>query len=137
MNTKDQITLWTTQITTAAFFGMAGTMTTFTPIGELGTLMPWAPDAPVLTRIAGIALLLGAAGLVLPMLSSIRPQVIVLSAVLLSLAMLGAMVFHAVRGEYLMIPVNLVLLSALLFIAWGWARITGLAPAMIVAPAKH
>jgi putative oxidoreductase len=38
--------LWVAQGLLALAFGMAGAMTTFTPIAELATSLPWALDVP-------------------------------------------------------------------------------------------
>ena len=64
-----------------------------------------------------IAELLGAIGLIVPVLTGIVPILTPIAAVCLALIMTGALVFHIRRGERPNIPVALVLIALLLFVA--------------------
>jgi hypothetical protein len=61
---------------------------------------------------------LGAIGLIVPLLTGILPWLTPLAAIGLVLTMLGAMATHLRRGENQMLAVNLVLLLAA-FVAYG------------------
>jgi len=64
-----------------------------------------------------IAEILGAVGLVLPALTGIAPILTPIAAVALALIMVGALVFHLRRNERPNIPVAIVLIALLTFVA--------------------
>jgi len=62
--------------------------------------MAWAEDfSPVATRLIGIAEILGALGLILPLLTGIAPILTPIAAVCLAVLMVGATVVHVRRKE--------------------------------------
>lgn len=112
--------LWVAQVLLALLYGWAGYMKSFRPLPELAPTMAWAPEMPRLTRFVGTAELLGAAGLILPLLTGILPWLTPLAAAGLSVIQILAIGLHARRGETgKTLPFNLVLLALSLFVVWG------------------
>jgi hypothetical protein len=91
--------------------------------GELAKapeMFPWVKDVPrVIVRAIGIAEILGALGLILPVATGIYPWLTPLAAAALALLMFMAATFHAQRREGTEAALNLVLLVLLLFIAYS------------------
>mgnify|MGYP005842705519 CR=1 FL=1 len=77
-----------------------------------------AVPPPLLTFI-GICEILGALGLILPAVTGVLPVLTPLAATGLGVIMLLAILFHAVRREFPLIAVNLVLLVLAAFVAYG------------------
>jgi uncharacterized membrane protein len=75
-----------------------------------------AVPRPAIVAIS-IAEILGAAGLILPMVTGVAPTLTPIAAVCLALIMVGALVFHLRRREYPNVPVALVLITLLTFVA--------------------
>ena len=114
------ITLWIAQVLLAGMFIMSGFMKVAQPIEELAKMLPWASQVPAgLVRFIGLSELLGGLGLILPALLRIKPVLTAWAAVGLATVMLFASIFHASRGEYSAIGMNVVLALIALFIAWG------------------
>lgn len=114
------IALWGVQALLALVFAFAGFMKAARPIVSLAPQMPWTQALPVgLVRFIGVAELLGAIGLILPLLLGVQPWLTPLAATGLALVMLLAAGFHATRREYsgIAAPVVLGILAA--FIAYG------------------
>jgi uncharacterized membrane protein YphA (DoxX/SURF4 family) len=117
------VTLWIAQVLLAAMFIMSGFMKVSQPIDELSKMLPWASQVPVaLVRFIGVSEVLGGLGLVLPALLRIQPRLTVLAAIGLSAVMVFAALFHASRGEFSAIGMNLILAAIALFIAWGRSK---------------
>ncbi len=69
-----RVGLWIIQVLLAVVFASTGAVQTLPPIEEVTRLLPQFVDYhPLLIRIIGISELLGAAGLILPGLTGIRP----------------------------------------------------------------
>ncbi len=114
------IALWIVQALLALAFGMAGIMKLTQPKEKLVGQMAWVEDfTPTIVKLIGTLELLGAIGLILPLLTGILPWLTPLAAVGLVLTMLGAMATHVRRREYQMLVVNLVLLLLAAFVAYG------------------
>jgi DoxX-like family len=63
---------------------------------------------------------LGGAGLILPAMTGIKPKLVALAAIGLTVIMVFAAVFHIVRGEVgFFVPMNLALAAGSAFIAYG------------------
>ena len=117
------IILWIAQVLLAGMFIMSGFMKVSQPIDQLSQMLPWASQVPVaLVRFIGISELLGGLGLVLPSLLRIKPRLTVLAAIGLATVMVFAALFHASRGEFSAIGMNLILAAIALFIAWGRSK---------------
>lgn len=114
------IALWAAQLLLAIAFGMAGFLKSTQPIDALAPQMEWVAAVPVwLVRLIGVSELAGAAGLVLPALTRIKPALTPLAAAGLVAVMVLASLFHVTRGELGALPVNAVLGGIAAFIAWG------------------
>lgn len=114
------LTLWIAQVVLAISFAMAGWLkATYAP-PELVMYVSWSADVPLLlVRLIGIAELSGAAGLVLPGLTRVKPGLTWVAAALLAAVMVLAAGFHLARGETgaTYMPLVLALLAG--FVAWG------------------
>lgn len=112
--------LWVVQVLIGLAFLMAGLGKSTQPIAELGKNMPWALAVPeALVRFIGVSELLGGLGLILPSATRIQPKLTGFAAVGLVIVMVLAAGFHATRGEYPGIGVNVVLGGLAAFVAWG------------------
>ncbi|GAA4374662.1 DoxX family protein [Agromyces bauzanensis] len=70
-------------------------------------------------RTIGLLEILGAIGLILPQLTGILPWLTIAAAAGLALIQVGAMTLHISRGEYKMLPINLVLFALPAFVFFG------------------
>lgn len=124
------IGLWVVQIVLAAFYAMAGSMKVSQPIEALvASGLGYAGDYPeLLTRFIGTMELLGAIGIILPALTRILPGLTPLAALGFSVIQVLAMGVHASRGEFMVLPMNVVLLALSLFVLWGRTRKAPIAP---------
>jgi uncharacterized membrane protein YphA (DoxX/SURF4 family) len=115
------VILWIAQIALAAMFLFAGYIKLVRPIPELVKMFPWPGDVPVwFTRLTGWVDLAGAVGIVLPQLTGILPWLTPLAALGLVALQAAAIVFHGMRGETKdTVAMNIVLLAASAFVAWG------------------
>jgi len=116
------IALWVAQALLAGMYGMAGGMKTFQPDGvRKNPQMTWAHDKQDgYIRFVGVSELLGALGMILPILTGILPWLTPLAAVGLSIIQLLAIfMVHLPKKEYQVIPVNIVLLALSIFVAYG------------------
>ncbi len=111
--------LWGAQILLACLYAFTGFMKATQPIDVLDQMMGWPGAMPGLARFIGVAELAGAVGLILPVATGIMPRLTALAAAGLALIQLLAIPFHLWRGEFAVVPVNLVLLALALFIVRG------------------
>ena len=97
----------------------AGSMKVLRPIEALHEPMPYTKDVPAaLTRFVGIAEILGAIGIVVPVLTGIAPVLTPIAAVGLAFIQLIAFVFHIARKEVSpQLLVNVLLFAAAAFVA--------------------
>lgn len=117
------IGLWAAQIVGGLFFCFAGFTKLTTPMPELSAMMPWTGDySEHFVRFIGLVDLAGGLGLLLPSLTRIQPNLTVLAALGCIVLQLLAMALHASRGEYMVLPLNLFLLSISAFVWWGRGR---------------
>jgi uncharacterized membrane protein YphA (DoxX/SURF4 family) len=114
------IVLWIVQGLLAAMYLMAGAMKTFNT-AKTKEQMPWAKDrSDGFIRFVGISELLGALGLILPLVTGILPWLTVLAAVGLTIIQtLAVFQEHLPKKEYNIIPVNIVLLALSVFVVIG------------------
>ena len=116
------VSLWAVQALLALFYVYAGVTKLATPAAELAKMMPWTGVYPGLVPFTGVVDLLGGVGMVLPMLTGVRPRLTVWAArgqIVLQLLATG---FHLSRGEFMVVPMNLCLLALAAFVLWGRAR---------------
>jgi putative oxidoreductase len=118
------IGLWVAQVALAGIYAMAGSMKLSQPIEALvASGMAYAGDYPeLLTRFIGTMEVLGAIGIILPAATRILPGLTPLAALGFSLIQILAMGVHISRGEFMVLPVNVVLLALSLFVVWGRTR---------------
>lgn len=114
------IVLWVIQGLVALAFLLAGFMKTFMPLENLKKNMAWVNNVPAaFVRFIGVAEILGAIGLILPLATGIAPWLTIAAAVGLVVVMLSASAFHASRREFSSIGMNVVLLLMALVIVVG------------------
>ena len=106
--------MWVIQILLALAFGAAGVMKLVTPKAKLeaNPYMGWiaaVPEAQV--KLLAVAELLGALGLILPVVTGIAPFLVRVAAACLATLMGGAVATHAMRKEPSVIPTVLALLA--------------------------
>jgi putative oxidoreductase len=114
------IALWIVQILLAAMYGMAGTMKTF-QTAKAKEQLPWAKNrSDGFVRFVGTSELLGALGLILPLVTGILPWMAVLAAIGLTLIQLLAIFTeHLPKKEFNVIPINVVLVALAVFVVIG------------------
>jgi uncharacterized membrane protein YphA (DoxX/SURF4 family) len=114
------IALWIVQILLAAMYGMSGIMKTF-QTAKAREQFPWAKNrSDEFVRFVGTSELLGALGLILPLITGILPWLTVLAAVgLMLIQLLAIFTEHLPKKEYNVIPVNLILLALAVFVIIG------------------
>jgi len=127
---KWNIGLWVAQVVLAAIYVMAGFMKLTQPIDALvASGMTYAGDYPeMLTRFIGTMEVLGAIGIILPAATRIAPFLTPLAALGFSTIQVLAIGLHSSRGEFQVLPVNLVLLALSLFVLWGRLRKAPISP---------
>ena len=114
------VVLWTIQVLLALAFLMTGFMKLTQPIATLSKRMEWTGTvSPGLVRFIGLAELLGAIGLILPMLTGILAGLTVAAAIGLSIVMVSAAIFHLMRHEVSNVLGNVVLLILALVVVVG------------------
>lgn len=114
------IALWIAQGLLAAMYLMAGSMKTF-QTAKAKEQFPWARDrSDGFVRFVGTSELLGALGLILPILTGILPWLTPIAAAGLAIIQLLAIFAeHLPKKEYSVIPVNAVLLGLSIFVVFG------------------
>ncbi len=116
------ISLWIAQVVLAAMFCMAGSTKLFQPIDALAPMRPWVTAMPEgMVRFIGLSELLGAIGILLPSALRRMPMLSVAAAAGLVTVQILAAIFHATRGEFSMIGMNVILAAIAAFVAWGRA----------------
>ena len=114
------ITLWIAQGLLVALYLMAGTMKTF-QTAKAKEQFPWAKNrSDGYVRFVGASELLGALGLILPMVTGILPWLTPSAAIGLSLIQLLAIFTeHLPKKEFNIIPMNVVFLGLSVFVILG------------------
>ncbi|MCA0998224.1 DoxX family protein [Alloyangia pacifica] len=123
------IGIWVAQVLGAGLFIMSGVMKTMTPISELSAMMPWAGEySATFVRFIGVIDIAGGLGLLLPSLTRIMPRLTVIAAAACVLLQILAIGFHAMRGEFEVLPLNAVYIALALIVLWGRGRKAPIAP---------
>lgn len=109
------IALWIVNALVALSFVVLGAMKLFRAREALiAAGMTWIEDFPMpVVRLIGLAEILGAIGVILPLLLGIAPVLTPIAAVALTVLLIGAAVVHLRRGEPVVVP----LVSAVLTVA--------------------
>lgn len=114
------IVVWIVSGIAALAFIAAGSMKLARPKSALEPQMGWVSDfAGWQVKTIGALEVLGALGLILPVLTGIAPILTPVAAIGLVVIMLGALVVHVRRKEWQMVGVNLVLGALAAFVAVG------------------
>jgi hypothetical protein len=126
MNTGLNIGLWIAQVSLLGIYGAYGVYKTFFT-EKAKEKMNWTNGrSDNFIRFVGIAELLGAIGVVLPMVTGTLPWVTVLAAVGLTLVQ-GFAIFteHPPKKEYKFLPLNLYFTAMSIFVIIGrWSLLT-------------
>ena len=115
-----RIGLWLSQLLLALVYIPAGAMKLFAPVSVVAAQIPWAGDVtePFLRLIGAVDLSAGL-GILLPALTRIAPGLTVWAARGSIALQICAMAFHAIRGEFAVLPMNFVIIGLSLYVAWG------------------
>jgi hypothetical protein len=121
-------TLWVLQVMWGLFFAGSGfgkvLLFDATLYAEAPRAVAWYAAVPQwLIVCIGVCEVLGGVGLILPSVTRVRPALTPLAGAGLALTMLLAAAFHVVRGEYALVPANLVLGLVSAFLAAGRSRL--------------
>ncbi len=107
---KQHTTVWLVQGFLSMAFLITGVMKLTMPQEWLAAIMTWPGKMPVqFVRLIGFAELLGALGLVLPMLTGIRPILTSYAAFGLMVLMIGATGYHLMLFEGAMMLPSMIL----------------------------
>lgn len=114
------IALWVVQVLLAAMYGMAGMMKTL-QTAKAKEQLPWAKNrSDGFVRFVGTSELLGALGLILPLITGVLPWLTVLAAIgLMLIQVLAIVTEHLPKKEYNVLPINIILLALAAFVAIG------------------
>ena len=127
MNTGLNIGLWIVQVSLLGIYGSYGVYKTFFT-EKAKEKMAWTNGRPDnFIRFVGIAELLGAVGVVLPMVTGILPMITVFAAIGLTLVQ-GFAIFteHLPKKEYKFLPLNLYFAAMSIFVIVGrWSLLAG------------
>ncbi|HCT77887.1 MAG TPA: DoxX family protein [Micromonosporaceae bacterium] len=116
--------LWLLQVLGGFFFAGSGFGKVLLYDGALYAAAPravaWYAAVPQpLIVFIGVVEVLGGVGLILPAMTGVMPKLTPLAAAGLTLTMILAAGFHITRGEYGLVPANVVLGGVAAFIAVG------------------
>ena len=114
------IALWIAQGLLTAMYLMAGVLKTF-QTAKAKEQLPWAKNrSDGFVRFVGTSELLGALGLILPLVTGILPWLTPLAAIgLIIIQLLAIFTEHLPKKEHNVIPVNVVLLALAVFVVFG------------------
>ncbi len=120
------IALWILQILFGLYFFVIGVIHFIVPPG-LPAPMVWMYDlSPWLHWFSGTVEILGGLGLILPGIFRIQTRLVPLAATGLALVMVGAVIYHVMRGEIQNVVTNLILIAIMAFIAYGRTKLAPL-----------
>ncbi|AOV10026.1 MULTISPECIES: DoxX family protein [Enterobacteriaceae] len=115
-----RVGLWIAQSALFIVFILSGYLKLTTPIPQLSGMMPWTGElSETFVRFIGFVDLAGGLGILLPALTRILPGLGVAAAAGITVLQVFAIIFHLFRGEYMVLPLNLVLLPLAIFVLWG------------------
>ena len=118
--------LWIAQGLLAAMYLMAGIMKTFQTAQAKERMSGAKERSDEFVRFVGVSELLGALGLILPLVTGILPWVTIFAAIgLILIQLLAIFKEHLPKKEYNVIPVNIVLVVLAVFVIVGrWSLFT-------------
>jgi uncharacterized membrane protein len=119
--------LWVAQWVFGLYFIAFGVLHLVVPEG-FPDLMGWMYELDDTRHVVvGVAEILGGLGLILPGLTGIRPELTVFAALGLVVVMVGAMIWHARRGEPISITTNVFNAAVMGYVAYGRWKLAPLA----------
>jgi uncharacterized membrane protein YphA (DoxX/SURF4 family) len=111
--------LWTIQGILAGIFAMAGFLKSTQSKDKLLKRLPWVNHFPLLTvRFIGISELIGAIGIIVPMVTGIMPILSPIAAIGLAAIMIMAAFYHIHKREYREVLFNVTLFIPLAVIVF-------------------
>ena len=112
--------LWIIQGILACMFALAGIMKSTQPREKLNAQMAWTSRFPFWTvRLVGISELLGAIGLIVPLLIGVGPDLTPLAAAGLALIQVFAVFHHSKYKENKAIAMNIAFMVMAVFVMYG------------------
>lgn len=114
--------LWLAQALLAFFMLWGAYMKLAMPLDQAAQMAPWVAQHPALATFTGLVDLMGGLGILLPALLRVLPRLSVLAAAGIVLLQVLAMGFHLMRGEAMVLPMNVLLLALSAFVLWGRSR---------------
>jgi len=124
--------LWVLQWVFGLYFISIGVMHFIVPEG-LPEILSWMYDLDeTLHYVTGTAEILAGLALILPGLTGVMPELTSLAAAGLLVIMIGAVVWHAGRGEVLQIANNVFLALVMAYVAYGRWRLAPLRASAVV-----
>ena len=124
------ITLWVLQVLLAVAFFAHGLLFLFPPADMLVLMKP---IPPAFRLFLGVAEVLAAVGLTLPGVARILPWLISCAAAGVMIIMIGATIFHTVRGEVSSAITTVVLLVIATFVAYMRWKVKPIAPRTVAS----
>jgi uncharacterized membrane protein len=113
------ILLWVLQVLLGIYFFVTGIVHFIVPPG-LPAPMAWMYElSPGLHYFSGMAEILAGLGLILPGITRIQTRLTPLAALGLVFVMVGAAIWHVMRGEFENIVMNIILMGLAAFVAYG------------------
>lgn len=112
-----KLAVWVVSGLLALGFLGTGAMKVFPPEADVAALAEGVPV--ILMRMAGVAEILGALGLILPAATRIMPILTPLAASGLVVTMIGATIANLVIGEYASIVQTIIFGALAAFVAWA------------------
>lgn len=110
--------LWIIQGIIAGIFAMAGFLKSTQSKDKLLKSLPWVNDFQLPTvRFIGISELLGAIGIIVPMVIGVLPVLSPIAATGLAIIMILAFIYHIRKSEYKEVLFNAILFILLAIIA--------------------
>lgn len=112
------IAVWIVSGILAALYLLAGVQKLFLPEETIMKRFPYTETVGLrVTRVVGAFEILGAIGIIVPVLTGILPVLTPIAAIGLALLQAGAIVVHLRRNEAKVVPANLALLLIAAFVA--------------------
>lgn len=127
-----RIAVWIVSALLASLFLVAGGLKITGSPADLNAMAEGIPI--VVLRIAGIAEVLGAAGLILPAATRVLPRLTPLAASGLVLTMLGATIANLATGTWAVVPQTILLGALAAFVARARFGAHAIAPRNLAAP---
>ena len=131
--------LWALQVLWGFFFAGSGfgkvLLSDPTLYAQAPRAVAWYAAVPQpLIVFIGVCEVLGGVGLILPAMTKVKPNLTSLAAAGLTVTMLLAAGFHLMRGEYTLVPTNLVLAAVAALITVGRRNLRPVTPAPLTSP---